>query len=147
MKETYEQKKRRIMADMAIRDIEKSIIDAKNFLKNPQMIGDVDLNRVRKLSHKNLAGVPGLEREVYVFAFRDKFHRIEGDQHLIITDAEVTKLLNEIPEVKLFYVCTNAGICALPDSYVNKDAKAVQLKGEQEIIDYIKQITGVEIKK
>jgi hypothetical protein len=86
-------------------------------------------------------------RDIYMFAFKGKFHKIESGTHKIISEAEVNTLIEKNSETKLYYICTNSGMCPLPDAYVGKGSKAVQVKDDDAVIDYIKSITGVTIKK
>ena len=52
-------------------------------------------------------------KEIYLFAFKGKFHQIESGSHNIITDAEVKPLLDSNPETELYYICTNSGMTEL----------------------------------
>ena len=121
-------KLREVQRKMAAKDILKDVKDARAIIKN------INLD-------------PGLEREIYLFAFKGKFHQCENGNHKVINDAEAKTLLKEVPETELYYVCTNEGMCPLPNMYVGTDAKAVQLKNDQEVIGHIKRLTGVTIKK
>lgn len=125
----YEEKKAKIHKEMSLKDMKKAIMkDARLLIRdsNPD---------------------DPFAREIYLFAFKGKFHQIEAGTHKIITEAEAKTLIEKIPETELFYVCTNSGMCPLPDAFVGQDSQAIQVKDEQAVIAFIKQKTGVEIKK
>jgi hypothetical protein len=116
------------------------------------MKNSIDLERLKRLRRtlagnqiKNADPNDPFAREIYVFAFKGKFHQIESGNHKVVKEPEVKALLDKNPETKLYYICTNEGMCPLPGVYVGRGAKAVQLKDDQAVIDYIKQITGVQL--
>ena len=128
-RETHSDKMENTQILMELRSLKNSIMkDARQLVKN----GNPD---------------DIFAREIYLFAFRGKFHKIEAGTHKVIKDDEVKSLLKENPETELYYVCTNSGMCPLPDVYSGKGAKAILLKDDDAVIDYIKQKTGVKISK
>jgi flavoprotein len=90
---------------------------------------------------------PGLARELYLFAFKGKIHQVEAGKHKVIKETEVQGILKEVPETKLYYICTNEIMCPLPSIFSGKDATAVMLKNDAEVVEHIKRLTGVTIKK
>jgi hypothetical protein len=100
------------------------------------------VNRIKNSDPNN-----PLARDIYLFSFRKKFHQIEAQNHKVIRESDVKALLDKNTKVQLYYICTNEGMCPLPKSYVGKGAKAVQVKDDQGVIDYIRQTTGITLKK
>lgn len=130
------------------------------------MIKPIDLERVKRLS-RILAGNekpakkhrivsiardsvqadPGLQSNGFLFAFKNRFHLIKGREHSVISDAEARREIDETSDIQMFYICTSEKMCPLPPLFSGKGATALMLKNEQAVIDYIKKLTGVTVKK
>ena len=130
------------------------------------MIKAVDLERVKRLSrilagnekpakrHKIVAIVrdsvqadPGLQSNIFLFNYKNKFHLLKGGEHSVISDAEARTQIDETSDIELYYICTNEKMCPLPSLFSGKGATALMVKDQQAVIDTIKRITGVTIKK
>lgn len=127
--ETYEKKRQKTLVTMQLNEMKNTIMKHAR-----EMIKNADPN-------------DPFTREIYMFSFRGKFHQIEAGTHKIVKADAVTALLEENQDIRLYYICTNSGMCPLPNAYVGKGAKAIQLKDDAAVIDYIKTLTGVEIKE
>ncbi len=153
-KETFKEKQARILNIMATKEILDETKKLKDFLMHPEMVGRVNLNEVKRLSAKlagkvvNINPDPGTEIERFLFAFKGKFHLITAGQYRKIEDAEVRTQLDEHSDMKIFYLCTNESMCPLPPGLIGREGTTgVALKDDQAVIDYIKRVSGVELKK
>ena len=139
--ETFEQKKARILTKISANGI---IFDLKK-LKNEVVNGpDVNLNRAKKLI-RNVEQDPGLETKISLFYFKNKFHLIESGKYRKTSESEVRKTLDEQPETMIYFICSENS-CSMPQVLSGKDQEIVKLKDDQEVIDYIKKVSGVELK-
>jgi flavoprotein len=123
---------------------EKKLLETQLKMDVNKVLADI---KACKDCLKNFEEQPGLETKNYLFAFKGKYHLIEGSQYRRIEDGEARMKLDENSEMQLYYICTNEKMCPLPNLFSGKNAKALMLKNDQEVIERIKSLTGVTIKK
>jgi len=112
-----------------------------------------DLNKAKEILNflaggsQSFAPRTGLEIKSYLFFFKRKYHLIESGKYRKLSESEVRLTLETYPETKIYFMCSDNTICPMPQTLEGKDKQAVQVKDDQAVIDYIKKVSGVEIKK
>jgi hypothetical protein len=115
--------------------------------KAAEKLSIVQAKMNQKIRYQGLDPNDPFAKDIYLFAFKGKFHKIMAKKHTILTtDKAVQALLTDYPETKLYYLCTNSGMCPMPLSFSGKDAKAAQLKDDNAVIAFIQKLTGVAIR-
>lgn len=142
----YEKKLAEVKERMTLNEIEKDLKELKTLIDDPDHKGTIDLAEVRKIRFKasNPDEVIGLKR--YLFHFKGKFYLIEGNEYRKIEDAEARMQLDQDQDIELYYLCSNESMCPLPNLFTGRYAKAVQVKNDAGVIEYIRKLTVVTIK-
>lgn len=129
-KESFKEKQARILTAMAAKEILDAVKDAAKVLKQAVNIGPD----------------PGLKMKIFLFYFKGKYHLIQEGIYKKLDESEVGKTLEKYSETKIYFMCSDNSICPMPSVLTGKEKEAVQVKDDQAAINYIKTVSGIEIK-
>jgi len=146
-KENFENKKRRILTGIAATEIVNDLGKLFKFLENPGTVGAVDIKRAQALSGILAGKDPNdpAAKDRRLFSYKNKFHLVTDTFYRELPKDAVAKHLTDFPDTDCYYICTSEKMCALPEELSGKKATAIMVADDQGVIDYIKQVTGVEL--
>jgi len=134
MKETFEQKKARILNNMK----------AAGQRQTP--VNTIDLTRVKRM--QNFLADP-LKTQIAIFAYKQRYHRVIDQKHERLTAAAVEKYLADGTEkMNLYSLCSEKAMsCPLPSAFIGKNAETIVLKNDEEVLSFILKQSGVMLTK